>query len=144
MRQNLEPKIWGPHAWFFLESIAMAYPQEPTYDDKKNAEKFFISLQLLIPCKKCRDNYKKHLKEYPLNEDILANRDNLFKWIVDIHNSVDPKKKRTYDEVFNYYLEKYNIGNVKKKKTLCKRNILIILFLILITIYLLYKLYNLM
>ena len=45
MRQNFEPKIWGPHAWFFLESVTMAYPTKPSFDEKKAAEQFFNSLQ---------------------------------------------------------------------------------------------------
>ena len=44
MRQNFDPKVWGPKAWFFLESIAMAYPTKPTYDQKKAAENFFSAL----------------------------------------------------------------------------------------------------
>ena len=38
MRQNFEPKVWGPHAWFFLETVAMGYSTDPTYEEKKAAE----------------------------------------------------------------------------------------------------------
>ena len=31
----MEAKIWGPHAWIFLHSITMAYPENPTDNDKK-------------------------------------------------------------------------------------------------------------
>ena len=45
MRQNFEPQIWGPNAWFFLESVAMGYSTDPTYEEKKAAENFFESLE---------------------------------------------------------------------------------------------------
>ena len=62
MRQNFEPKIWGNHAWFFLETICMAYPTNPSKSMKSSAKNFFLSLKDLIPCEKCRNNYILHLK----------------------------------------------------------------------------------
>ena len=41
MRQNFEPKIWGNHAWFFLETICMAYPTNPSKSMKSSAKNFF-------------------------------------------------------------------------------------------------------
>jgi hypothetical protein len=135
MRQNFEPTIWGPHAWFFLETVTMAYPTNPTFKEKKAAEKFFKSLSIMIPCEKCRNNYKKHLKKYPLSDDVLSSRDNLFKWIVDIHNSVDPKKQRNYDETFKYYNDKYGykIETKKENNNISKKigKLLILIFTIL-------------
>ena len=144
MRQNFEPSIWGPHAWFFLETVAMAYPTNPTFNEKKAAEKFFKSLTIMIPCEKCRNNYKKHIKKYPIDDNVLKSRDNLFKWIVDIHNSVDPKKQRTYDETFNYYMDKYGFTVVKKKNnkiTINKKFIIlsILIFIILVIFTEIYK-----
>ena len=109
MRQNFEPQIWGPNAWFFLESVTMGYSTDPTYEEKKAAENFFLSLEHMIPCEKCRNNYKKHLKLHPLNENVLSSRDNLFMWIVDMHNSVDVNKKKSYDDTFKFYMTKYNV-----------------------------------
>ena len=110
MRQNFDSDIWGPHAWFFLETVCMGYPTDPSYEEKKQAENFFKALQFMIPCEKCRNHYKKHLKKYPLNGEVLSSRDNLFMWIVDIHNSVHKNKQKTYDDTFNYYMDMYKIN----------------------------------
>jgi hypothetical protein len=131
MRQNFEPKIWGNHAWFFLETVCMAYPTNPSKSMKSSAKKFFLALKDLIPCEKCRNNYALHLKEYPLTEKTLSSRDNLFVWIVNIHNCVDPKNTHSYDETFKYYLEKYNYKNVVIKKKSKKNLIYLILFCLL-------------
>lgn len=130
MRQNFEPKIWGNHAWFFLETVCMAYPTNPSKSMKSSAKKFFLSLKDLIPCEKCRNNYELHLKKYPLNDKTLSSRDNLFVWIVNIHNSVNPKNTHSYDETFKYYLEKYNYKSTNTKKSIKKKYLFILLLLI--------------
>ena len=32
----LDPKIWGPHYWFVLHTIALNYPLHPNETSKKN------------------------------------------------------------------------------------------------------------
>ena len=54
----MDPEIWGPHAWIFLHSVTLAYPENPTNIDKKNFELFFNSMQPIIPCQKCSNHYK--------------------------------------------------------------------------------------
>ena len=146
MRQNFEPEIWGPKAWFFLESVAMAYSTDPTYEEKKAADNFFTSLKYMIPCEKCRNNYEKHLKIYPLTDKVLSSRDNLFMWIVNIHNSVNKNKTRSYDETFKYYMKEY--GNLEydddnQEKTVMYNILvfLVIFIFIFIIIYLSYQIY---
>ncbi len=145
MRQNFEPTIWGPHAWFFLETITMAYPENPDKEDIKNTKMFFNSLQYVIPCEKCRKNYNKHLKLHPLNDNVLKDRSSLFKWIVDVHNSVDYSKKKKYDEDYRFYTNKYSdepkqeISN--NFEFTCKIKNIITVSLIVTFIIVLYKIY---
>ena len=37
----LDPKIWGPHYWFFLHTVAMTYPHHPNAVTKKNIMNLF-------------------------------------------------------------------------------------------------------
>jgi hypothetical protein len=32
---QLDPKVWGPHMWFFLHTISMTYPVRPNAVTKK-------------------------------------------------------------------------------------------------------------
>ena len=142
MRQNFEPNIWGPHAWFFLETITMAYPTDPTYNEKKMAENFFNSLQFMIPCEKCRNNYKQHLKLFPLTEKVLSSRDNLFMWIINVHNSIHKNKQKSYDDTFKYYMDQYNFkineeNKINKKSKM--KNILFFIFMFTIIIIIIYQ-----
>ena len=37
----MDPKIWGPKVWFVIHTVALNYPNNPTYQDKRNHEDFF-------------------------------------------------------------------------------------------------------
>ena len=37
----MDPEVWGPHGWYFLHSITLAYPDNPTDDDKTYHKNFF-------------------------------------------------------------------------------------------------------
>ena len=43
MRKDFNPKIWGPHAWFFIENIALGYSKNPTVDEINAAYLFFTN-----------------------------------------------------------------------------------------------------
>lgn len=101
MNQN----IWGSSMWFSLHTITMSYPDQPTYVEQKDYKNFFISLQYVIPCKVCKRNYQRHLKEHPI-DDHLKSKKKLVYWMIDIHNMVNAeigKKILSYDKVIEKY-----------------------------------------
>ena len=53
MSIDYNPKIWGPKAWFFIETIILSYPDNPTLNDKNTFKNFFNSLAFILPCRKC-------------------------------------------------------------------------------------------
>ena len=110
MSIDYNPKIWGPKAWFFIETIILSYPNNPTLNDKTIFKNFFNSLANILPCEKCRYNYKNHIKSNPLNDDILCNKNNLIEWIVKIHN-LSMGKKITKKSMLNYYNNQYKGTN---------------------------------
>lgn len=91
---------WGTHAWAFIESIALTYPVNPTPQEKAEYKEFFLSLQYVLPCPRCRNHFKSNIEKYPLN-DALKNRENLIKWVIDVHNEVNKsngKRVLSYEE----------------------------------------------
>ena len=103
----MNPKKWGPKAWFFIHSVALNYPENPTKDDKEHFKMFFTMLQYVLPCSTCADNYKGHLVEIPLTDNVLESRKNLFLWTVKIHNKVNKMNgKKNIDP--HYILDKYS------------------------------------
>ena len=111
IRIDLESSIWGPNAWFFIDSICLSYPLNPTNNEKKQYKKFFYSFPVILPCFKCRIHFNEYLLDNPLNDHILSSKDNLINWILGAHNRIRDKPIRLED-FFSYYNNKYNI-NVK-------------------------------
>lgn len=106
----MKPDIWGPAGWFLLHTLTLDYPINPTDIDKINMYNFFMSFQKVIPCDKCKINFADHLKKYPLSNTVLSSRNNLVKWLIDIHNEVNVmngKKKLSYEEAIRDILYKY-------------------------------------
>lgn len=105
MNQNL----WGSSMWFGLHTITLVYPLRPSNEDKKNYKNFFMNLQHVIPCSVCKNNYKRHILEHPI-DNFLENRKTLFNWVVDIHNMVNGetgKKILSYSVVLKKYEDVY-------------------------------------
>jgi hypothetical protein len=88
------PDKWGPHGWKFIHYITMGYPDRPTSEHKNRYKKFFFNLTGVIPCVLCRNNYIKHLKEYPMNDKVLKNKKNLMAWGVLMHNLVNKSNNK--------------------------------------------------
>lgn len=120
----MNPDIWGPKAWFFLYSIALAYPENPSSDDKKNYYSFFLHLKNILPCAKCRKHYSQNLELYPLTDEILNSKLALFKWLHSIQNAVRKKhgkKEYTLASTYEFYNKefsnkKYPIGEAMNMK----------------------------
>jgi len=128
----MDPNIWGPHAWQFLHSITLSYPENPSEKDRENHIQFFNILKDILPCEKCRIHYAQNLQTYPI-ENHLENKESLFRWLVDIHNRVNidnGKKEYSYDEVTKLYEKMYN----KNDKGLFISNKWLIIMLILLLI----------
>lgn len=137
---NLNPKIWGPHAWFFLDSIMLSLPNKLNNEQKNIYKNFFTSLQYILPCEGCRNHYTENLKKYPLTDQILSNKENMIKWLLNIHNNVRQENKTipiSIRQFFEYYYKQYDEKQNKKNKKKCNFKyqisiILILLFLLLI------------
>lgn len=100
----MDPTIWGPHAWTFMHCVTLSYPMEPTPEDKEYMRNFFGSLPGILPCYKCRMNFKTHISKIPLTDEVLSSKEKLVKWLIDIHNVVNQmngKKIMSYEEAIS-------------------------------------------
>lgn len=114
----MSPGKWGKPGWLFLHAVALAYPENPTDEDKHHYYIFFNSLRYTLPCTKCKVNFADHEKRYPLNDEVLSSRDNLVKWTIDMHNIVNyytGKKMLSYQEALDTIND--NLEQFGKPKT---------------------------
>ena len=132
----MNPKIWGPHAWFFLHSITLGYPDNPSTSEKNNIKNFFLSVGNVLPCPLCRSNYVKHLVKYPLDEYALSSKKSLVQWLINIHNAVNRlygRKELSYDDVMDKYYKDYDDGteyNIIITVIICAFILLLLVYII--------------
>ena len=79
-RRNINPKVWGPSGWKFLDKIVEGYPNRATHDDQVQMLDFLTSLGHVLPCAKCRENYITFTLKYPPIEYVGSKR-NVKKWL---------------------------------------------------------------
>jgi len=105
--------IWGPPAWTFLHTVTYNYPENPTDDDKRNFYNFFMNLQHVLPCEKCKAHYTENIQKYDLSENLDSKHD-LVQWLIDIHNDVNKNNDKpvwSYEKVYNKYQKMFNPSN---------------------------------
>ena len=110
-KQAIKPTIWGPHGWKFMHYVSLGYPNNPSEEDKRNYKTFYTSLQHILPCAKCANNYSHNLIKYPIDNH-LEDRNTLVRWVIDIHNQVNNetgKREYNYEEALNLYTDKPKI-----------------------------------
>lgn len=124
MKQNdiyLDPKVWGPHFWFVMLTIAIQYPNNPNDVIKKKTFRFFTDLQDFLPNNDVRKKYSEILNQYPISP-YLDSRLSLLKWVNFIHNKYNISLGKPFIELYNgleRYYENYKtddskISNLKK------------------------------
>ena len=102
-KDGMLTSVWGPSMWHFLHTMSFNYPLKPTKQDKDNYHNFLMSLQKILPCKYCRDNYNNNLKGAKYSRRVLKNRETFSKFIYNLHDNVNKmlgkKCGLSYDEV---------------------------------------------
>lgn len=99
---------WGPAIWHFLHVISFNYPIHPTKADKTHYANYIKSLQTILPCKYCRINLKKNLKQLPMTDKVMKNRETFSQYVYQLHELVNKMLKKppsgiTYEALRNKY-----------------------------------------
>jgi len=111
----LDPKIWGPHYWFFLHTVAMTYPIRPNAVTKKKYYEFIQNIPLFIPVENMSGEFSKLLDKYPVTP-YLDNRESLIRWTHFIHNKINQKLEKpqiSLNDFYVKYYEEYKNQNIK-------------------------------
>ena len=112
----LDPKIWGPHYWFFIHTVAMTYPIRPNAVTKKKYYEFIQNLPLFIPVENISGEFSKLIDKYPVTP-YLDNRESLIRWTHFIHNKINQKLEKpqiSLSEFYIKYYEEYKSQNAKQ------------------------------
>ena len=105
----LDPKVWGPHYWFFLHTLAMTYPHHPNTVTKKKYYEFIQNLPLFLPVEQISGEFSKLIDKYPITP-YLDNRDSFVRWMHFIHNKINEKLEKpqlSLNDFFTQYYDEY-------------------------------------
>ena len=105
----LEPKIWGPHFWFVLHTIALTYPYNPNEVMRKKYYDFIQNIPLFLPVEEIGNTFSQYLDKYPVTP-YLDSRTSFVKWMHFIHNKINVslgKEELTMEEAMTAYYANY-------------------------------------
>ena len=122
--------VWGPSIWHYLHTMSFNYPVNPTKEDKKYYKESILSLRYTLPCKYCRENLKNNLKDLPITDSVMKNRDSFSRYVYKLHEHINKmlnkKSGLSYNDVRERYEhfrsrctideDKFNIFKYNKKK----------------------------
>ena len=103
----LDPKVWGPHYWFFLHTLAMTYPHHPYSVTKKKYYEFIQNLPLFLPVEEVSGEFSKLIDKYPITP-YLDNRDSFVRWMHFIHNKLNEKLEKPQISLNDFFVKYYN------------------------------------
>jgi hypothetical protein len=106
---EFDPKIWGPHYWFVLHTIALTYPIFPNDVAKKKYYDFIQNVPLFLPNEDISKDFSRLLDKFPVTP-YLDSRESFIKWVHFIHNQVNQKLNKPellMSEALNSYYQQY-------------------------------------
>ena len=120
---GLDPKIWGPHYWFVLHTIALQYPLCPNDTSKKKYYDFIQNLPIFIPIADIGNAFSRLLDKYPVTP-YLDSRESFIKWMYFIHNQINISlniPEKTLQETLHEYYKLYEPKEVSTKTYLLQK-----------------------
>jgi hypothetical protein len=112
---KLDSKVWGPHYWFFLHTIAITYPLHPNTMTKKKYYEFIHNIPLFIPIDSMSTYFSKLLDEYPVTP-YLDTRDSFIRWMHFIHNKINERLEKPKISLEDFYKEYYEAYKPKQEQ----------------------------
>jgi hypothetical protein len=111
----LDPKVWGPHYWFFLHTLAMTYPHHPNAVTKKKYYEFIQNLPLFLPVEEISTSFSKLIEKYPITP-YLDNRDSFVRWMHFIHNKINVALEKPQISLNTFFVNYYDQYKPKEEK----------------------------
>lgn len=99
--------VWGPPMWHTLHTISFNYPIKPTKDQKEHYYQYFKTLEHILPCRYCRENYKENLKKLKFGKKYFKDRDALSRFVYTLHEMVNKNLGKSSGLTFNQVRDRY-------------------------------------
>jgi len=141
---GLDPRVWGPHYWFFLHTVAMCYPHRPNTITKKKYYEFIHNIPMFIPVETMATYFSQLLDQYPVSP-YLDSRDAFIRWMHFIHNKINQRLEKpniSLSKFYEHYYEQYKPNDLKMREYYKMRSKIIYFVIIALFIGAIFYLYN--
>lgn len=135
--KRFDAEVWGPHYWFFLQTVAYSYPEHPNSIIKRKYYDLIQNMPLFIPDDDMGDKFSKMLEQYPVTP-YLDCRDSFIRWVHFIHNKYNILLEKEEVSLFvgiDKYFSNYLPKPIKINKNIHLRKKYIILGISLILLF---------
>ena len=139
-----DQNVWGPHYWFFLHTIAEAYPLTPNEVTKRKYYDLIQNMPLFIPIAEMGNKFSEMLDKYPVSP-YLDNRDSFVRWVHFIHNKFKVmlgKNEVLFADALEQYRGEYKPKPVYLHERIHIRRQYVHIILILLCLFLIYVYYE--
>ena len=109
----LDSKVWAPHYWFVLQTLAVTYPLHPTTVSKKKYYDFIQNIPLFMPDPELGNEFSKMLDKYPVTP-YLDSRESFIKWVYFIYNRINIKMGKDEIPLTNALNDYYSLYKPKE------------------------------
>ncbi|NDA89454.1 MAG: hypothetical protein EBY20_00860 [Alphaproteobacteria bacterium] len=140
----LDPKVWGPHYWFFLHTVAMCYPHRPNTITKKKYYEFIHNIPMFIPIENIASYFSQLLDQYPVSP-YLDSRDAFIRWMHFIHNKINQRLEKpsiSLSKFYENYYEQYKPNDLKMREYYRMKSKIIYFVLVVVFIGAIYYFYD--
>jgi hypothetical protein len=87
-KDHYDSRVWGPHYWFFLHTVAMSYPDHANAVTRRKYYDLIQNMPLFIPNAEMGNKFSHLLDKYPVTP-YLGKRESFIRWTVFIHNKMN-------------------------------------------------------
>ncbi len=110
-KDGFNVNFWGKMMWNFLHTISFNVdPIEMSKEDRDQYDTFLQSLKYVLPCRACRENYKKNLEDLNYDKNtVLINRKTFSMFIYRLHNRVNKMLNKPCTLTYNQVRDRYEM-----------------------------------
>ena len=108
---SMPPDVWGPIFWNAMHIVSLAYPANPTEEEKAGTRAFFESLTTVLPCPICREHYKEKIVASP---PAVNSKGELIVWVWEIHNEVNKMLQKPEMSMEDFLARMKHLGQTKQ------------------------------
>ena len=95
-----DPAVWGPSLWRILHTLAERLGSQKNSmliaDEQRAWMNFLHSVENAIPCKRCKDHYKRWTKEHRIDSAVV--QDTARKWVWGLHTEINGEQNKVGPE----------------------------------------------